>query len=117
MLVPLAAVLALSMVPMSASADLRCPKGQHNTKYCKKQCVVPKLVGKHQKSAVSLLKSHDCRVGTITKQETDNDKKTHGKGGGDKLEKGFEGGVVVSQGDRAGSVHSKDHKVNLVVET
>ena len=122
--VPLAAVAGLALVPISASADTQCPPGTTNPAYCHKICKVPTLkaattkkAGTHLNSAEAQIRAHGCSVGKITKQETDNDKKKKNKGNGDKLERGYEGGVVVGQSPKGGTVKPAGSKVNLTVET
>ena len=122
LLAPAAVIAAISMVPISASADTvtQCPKGTTNKAYCKKvkECVVPKLRGKHLDAAEKALKAHDCKVGTINKEETDK-KGTDGcpKGKDCKLEHNYEKGVVVRSNPKAGAVRPNGTKVNLLVET
>src|ERR1700692_2997304 len=72
-LVPLAAIAALSMVP-TAAGNLYGPKGRNCKKtpqYCTHFCVVPQLVGRHLNKAKKLLAAHDCKVGKIKKQDKD----------------------------------------------
>jgi hypothetical protein len=117
-LVPLVAVVGIALVPAGASGDTQCPKGTTNPAYCTEVCKVPKLkAGTHLTSAESQIRAHDCTVGKITKHEADNDKKKKNKGNGDKIEHGFEGGVVTGQSPGGGTVHPKGTKVNLTVET
>ena len=103
LLVPVVALAALTIAPLSASADVswKCPKGVTNHKYCTKiiQCKVPQLKGKSPGQAGTLLRQHDCGLGKTTKASGS----------------GVPKGKVLRSSPGAGSVRGNGFKVNIVV--
>lgn len=102
-LIPVAALAALAIAPLSASADVfwKCPKGVTDHKYCTKEikCKVPQLKGKSTGQAATLLREHDCGKGSTTKANGS----------------GVPHGNVLRSTPPAGSIKNKDFKVNLIV--
>lgn len=113
LIVPLLAVTALALIPISASADVECPPGVQNKSYCKHVCKVPNVVGRSLHRAKEVIRKHDCDVGEISRQELDNPSQV---GPGAAIEKRSEKGMVVKQRPRPGGVYRAHHEVNLVVE-
>ena len=66
LLAPIAVVVGLALMPVSASAVLKCPKGQSNPAYCEEVCLVPQLHGRKIWIAYYMLLFSDCTLGKVT---------------------------------------------------
>jgi hypothetical protein len=104
LLVPVAAVLAVMLAPVSASADtfFKCPTGVTDHRYCAKvtKCVVPKLKGKSVKQARKALRKHNCHLGKVVKHS----------------HKGGKVGKVYKSSPKAHTKHHKGKKVKIFVK-
>jgi hypothetical protein len=104
-IVPLAAVAAVMVAPMSSSADtfFKCPPGVTDHHYCTKfkKCVVPHLKGKTVQQARVALRRHDCRLGKV------HHKQHHGG----------KPGRIYKSAPKAGTRHKQGKKVNVFVKS
>jgi hypothetical protein len=102
-IVPVAALAAVAIAPVWASADtvVKCPKGVTNRNYCTKtvECKVPQLKGKTPGQAGTLLRQHDCKLGKTTKAAGS----------------GVPKGRILRSSPSAGTVHISGFKVNIIV--
>jgi hypothetical protein len=102
-IVPVAALAAVAIAPLSASADtvFKCPKGVTDKKYCSKtvECKVPQLKGKTPGQAGILLRQHDCALGKTTKAAGS----------------GVPKGKILRSAPAASTVHNRGFKVNIIV--
>ena len=116
LLAPIAAVVAIAMMPVTASADCRYQPGTpHTPPYCIKFCKVPKLKGKTVKQARAALRAHDCRPGKIKRKERDKDRR--GNTQKDRKEKKKkERARVVKQRPKPGRSFPAGKKVNFTVK-
>jgi hypothetical protein len=103
----IAAITATALVPVSASADTfryrYCPNGTNNRQYCTVikviLCVVPDVRGLKTEPASSLLRKHDCKLGTVTSRKIKRARR----------------GTIVSQSPGSCQIRDQGFKVNVVV--
>ena len=116
LLAPIAVIVALALMPITASADCKYQPGTpHTPAYCIKFCKVPKVKGKSLKRAKQLIRRHDCRVGKIKRKERDKDRR--GSRQKDRKEKKKKERLVVrKQSPKPGTSWPAGKKVNLRVK-
>ncbi len=120
LLAPVTVVLAVALAPVSATADLKCPKGTSDPTYCKRKCVVPELRGLTVRQAQEELEEHDCDLGQVEKCKADRH-----RGGNDFSRNwdnrdpcaGVEKGRVLRSDPPAGTVLPNDADVDVVVRS
>ena len=65
LLAPVAAIAAVALAPVSATAHERCSDGRTDPKYCERVCVVPELRGLTVRQAEEALDARDCELGDV----------------------------------------------------